>query len=141
MGGSLTVKGVPMLCEGNAVKKALDDVFAHPGDPNYKKAQDNKHLFYDIAKGTGSSQDLHDAYMAVGVQDSPNWKWYLGQLGPDNIKHIAMARFEGLDRTKPMKTITHDPAKGEGDHGVHWHQEADLSYTIDSPLTPDDSCP
>jgi hypothetical protein len=129
MGGGFTG------CEGDDVIQNLKDVFGHPGKTEYQKAQGKKQLFYDIWQGTGSYQDLHDAYMAVGVKDSPNWKGYLGTLGPDNIKRIALARFEGLDRSKPMHTKTHDPTKG-GDHKVHWKHETDLSITIDSPFTP-----
>jgi len=138
--GSGFIGARAIFCDGDEVKKNLDDVFGHPGKKEYKKAQDNKQLFYDIWKGAGDYKALHDAYMKVGVKDSPNWLPYLATLGPDNIKAIAVARFEGLDRTKPMKTNTHDPAKRGGDHKVHWKHETDLSITIDSPFTPDPDC-
>ena len=141
MGGSLTVAGKPMLCEGDDVLQNLKDVFGHPGSNEYKYAQTKKQLFLDIWNGTGDYNDLHAAYMAVRVKDSPNWKHYLSTLGADNIKRIAVARFEGLDRTKPMKTKTHNPAKGEGDHKVHWKHDTDHSVSIDSPFTPDSECP
>ena len=141
MGGAFTETGTALLCDGKDVIQNLNDVFGHPGKPAYQKAQGKKQLFYDVWKGAGSYRDLYDAYMAVGLKDSSNWKAYLATLKPDDIKQIAVARFEGLDRTKPMRTKTHDASQGGGDHKVHWKHEADQSVTVDSPFTPDSRCP
>jgi hypothetical protein len=134
--GFVTATGEALECDGTDVCNKLNDVFGHPGKHEYQIAQGKKQLFYDIWKGDGDYVKLHDAYMAVGVKDTLNWKEYLGTLGADNIRHIAVARFEGLDRTKPMHTKTHDPKKKGGDHKVHWKHESNLSITIDSPFTP-----
>jgi hypothetical protein len=131
-GGIITPGGTAVVCDGSDVCDNLNDVFAHPAKDEYKKAKAQKQLFYDIWKGDGDYEKLHAAYMTVGVKDSLGWKDYLKSLGADNIKHIASARFEGLDRTKRMLTKTH---KKEDDDKVHWKQEHDLSFTIDSPFT------
>src|SRR5256885_16306683 len=106
MGSGVIVRGM-LVCDGSDVCDNLNDVFAHPGKDEYKKAKAQKQLFYDIWKGDGDYEKLHAAYITVHVKDSLGWKDYLKTLEPDDIKHIAAARFEGLDRTKPMRTKTH----------------------------------
>src|SRR5947207_4125736 len=114
MGAGVDETGKARLCDGTDVCTKLDKVFSHPGQPKYQAAQREKQRFHDIWNGTGSSEALHAAYMAVNVEDSLGWKDYLATLEPDDIKRLALVRFEGLDRTKGMKTKTHDPKKGEG---------------------------
>ena len=80
---------------------------------------------------------LHTLYVDdIGVKDCENWLAYLSSVKPDDIKHIAMARFEGLDRTKEMKTTTRLPPKGD-DHKPHWKRDHDGHIEINSPLVPD----
>jgi hypothetical protein len=137
MGGSFvgTARAV-ILCSGDDVCKNLNDVFEHRDSAEYKKAQGQKQSFLDISNGTGDYMKLHQLYLDIGVKDCGNWQAYLSTLKPDDIKHIAMARFEGLDRTKKMKTTTRLPPKGD-DHKPHWKPDANGDIEINSPLVPD----
>lgn len=142
MGGGLTVTGLAMFCEGNTVVDELNRVFGHPGTVDYDIARGNKQLFYDIAYGPrkGRWRDLHKAYMACKVADSPNWPEYLSTLGAKNIIAIAKARYDGLSgpgHGKPMHTKTHLPGN---EHAVNRTDKPDGSIEIDSPFEADPEC-
>jgi hypothetical protein len=137
MGGAFVgTERAAILCSGDDVCKNLNDVFEHRGSDEYKKAQGLKQKFLDIYNGTGDYTVLHSLYLDIGVKDCANWLAYLGTLKPDDIKHIAMARFEGLDRTRKMKTTTRLPSKGD-DHKPHWNRDQNGDIEINSPLIPD----
>lgn len=136
MGAGVDEKGRPRVCDGSDVCDKLDKVFGDPTSHLYTIAKGKKGDFLKISQGQGNYKTLHDLYIAVGVKDTDGWEDYLSTLEPGDIKRLALARFEGLDRTKAMKTTTHDPQKGEGDHHAHFKQKEDLSYTIDAPFTP-----
>src|SRR5438128_1639431 len=114
MGGGF-IGARALLCEGNGVVDELNRVFGHPGTQAYIDAESQKQLFYDVANGpyAGRWTDLHAAYLAAGVADSPNWPLYLQTLGAANIIMIAQARYDGLSghsgHGKPMHTTTHPP--------------------------------
>ena len=131
MGGSLIG-----TCDGSDVCDKLDKVFNDRHDPRYAVAQAKKGLFRKISQGQGNYKTLYDLYIDIGVEDTVGWADYLSTLEQADIERIALARFEGLDRTKKMKTKTHNPEKGDGDHHVHFKQEDDHSYTINSPFVP-----
>lgn len=140
MGAGL-IGGRALFCEGDAVVGELNRVFGHPGTQAYRDALGQKQRFYDIANGPrpGRWKDLHDAYLACGVTDSPNWLDYLGTLGAANIIMIAQARYDGLSgpgNGTPMKTNTHAPGSA---HKVVVSHGA--SITINSPFSPDPGCP
>jgi hypothetical protein len=141
MGGGVTVTGMAMFCEGDAVVNELNRVFLHPGTPEYRLAQSQKHLFDEIANGRrkGRWKMLLDAYKACGVAVSPNWGDYLSTLGAWNIIEIAKARYEGLSgpgNGTPMLTQTHDPGS---DHKVIIRKKGG-SIEIDSPFEADPEC-
>jgi hypothetical protein len=136
MGGAFVgIERAAILCSGKDVCDNLDAVFDHPETKEYKKAQDLKQKFLDI-NGTGDHVVLHQLYLDIGVKDCENWLAYLSTLKADDIRHIAMARFEGLDRTKKMKTTTRLPPNGD-DHKPHWKRDAHGDIEINSPLIPD----
>jgi hypothetical protein len=137
MGGSFVgTARAAILCSGDDVCKNLNDVFEHRDSAEYRKAQDLKGSFLEIS-GTGDYVKLHTLYTVdIGVKDCGNWLAYLSTLKPDDIKHIAMARFEGLDRTKKMKTTTRLPPNGD-DHKPHWKRDGNGDIEINSPLVPD----
>jgi hypothetical protein len=141
-GGGFTAAGLPMLCEGDAVKAELDRVF-DPHSPTYATAQSAKGLFEGIGVGAGNWNDLLAAYKAAGVvvPTGSHWPYYLSTLTPADIQVIAQARFDGLTRAKKMKVHTHDPTKG-GDHHVHVPPDAPgQPIIIDAPFMPDPGCP
>ena len=142
MGGGLTAAGLPMLCEGVAVKAELDRVF-DPHSPTYATAQGATGLFGQIGVGAGNWSDLLAAYKAAGVVVPANshWPYYLSTLQPADIYSIAQARFDGLTRSKRILVHTHDPEKN-GDHHVHVPPDAPgRPIIIDAPFTPHPDCP
>ena len=140
--GSGVVGGFRILCEGDDIIGALNDVFDHkPGeDPRYDFARLTKE-FFNLAAQSGDWQLLLAAYRAAGVQVTSwdHWGDYLRDLStkdPNNIKTIAQARYDGLSAGKKMKTKKH-PAKGS-DHKVH--RKDNGSIEIDSPFDPNTLC-
>ena len=137
MGGSFVgTERAAILCSGDDVCKNLNDVFEHRNSAEYQKAQGLKQRFLDIYNGTGDYMELYRLYLEIGVKDCGNWPAYLSTLKKDDIKQIAMARFEGLDRTKKMKTTTRLPPNGD-DHKPHWKRDQNGNIEINSPLVPD----
>jgi hypothetical protein len=136
MGGAFVGIGrAAILCSGKDVCDNLNAVFEDRHSAEYQKAQGLKQRFLDI-NGTGDYMELHRLYLDIGVKDCENWCAYLSTLKADDIKHIAMARFEGLDRTRKMKTTTRLPSKGD-DHKPHWNRDQDGHIEINAPLVPD----